>query len=231
MREELAWPLSLFAGFAGTWAGLSTGVPGLAALLATACISALVVGLSNRGRRMRAFACALGGVVGVAGAVLGSTFEGESQVLFRALPGAGLARTELARLFAGSALEPLAGALLHLVPVVAGLALARVTMGVGPVLAATLGVGATSAAVAENAVEFGVAGGHRLLAVVLGWPPGALAEVVGLLALGVAWAGPRGSLPPRSLVVGGWIALGLAALAWAGALPWAAAVGPTIGQS
>ena len=230
LRGELAWPLSLFVGFACTWAGLASGVPGLPALLAAAGLAPLWIGFQNRGEPLRAFVLALGGAVGIGGAVLGAVFEGGAHELFGVLPGARVLRGELAGLL-GEAPAPGLGALLarHAGTLFLALAPARPTRGVAPLLAAALGVGGTAAAVGERALAAGLAGGHRLLALASAWPPGALAEAVAVLALGVLWSRTPRSAAPRLLAVTGGAFAALALAAWALAVPWGRLVGPTLG--
>ncbi|MEW6073195.1 MAG: hypothetical protein AB1726_11475, partial [Planctomycetota bacterium] len=47
---ELAWPLALFAGFAGTLLGVAVPLPGAAAAFATAAFAPLYLRLQARGR-------------------------------------------------------------------------------------------------------------------------------------------------------------------------------------
>lgn len=229
LRDELGWPLSLFAGFGGTWAGLASGVPGLSVLVTTACLAPLVLGLQNRGRGRRALVLALGGVVGAAGAVVGAVLEGGLGEVEPLLPGARAARSGLTSLLAGgSGGAPLARLVRQAGPVLAGLALARATRGLIPLAVALAVATAQAAAVAERAAASGLGGGSRLVPLVVGWPPGALLEVAGLLALGMALGRVPGTPPPSTQLRAGCAALALSPLAWWLAPAWARLVGPAL---
>jgi len=230
LRDELAWPLSLFVGFAGTWAGLASGVPGLPALLAVAGLAPLWIGFQNRGEPLRAFVLALGGVIGIGGAVLGAVLEGGAVDAYRALAGAPALRRELLGLL-GEGPRTGTGMLLlrHGGALALALLLARPTRGIAPLVAAALGAGGTAAAVGERAVAAGLAGGHRLVAIASAWPPGALAETIAVLALGVVWSRTRGTPAPRLLPLTGAAFTALALVSWALSAPWGGLVGPTLG--
>jgi hypothetical protein len=220
-RGELAWPLSLFAGFAGAWAGLASGVPGLALLLSTAAVAPLFLGFQSRGEPKSAFLAALGGALGGAGAVLGAVFEGGAPEAFSALLGSRWLAGQLTGLLDGAPRpRPLLMALQHAGALAIAVSLARPTRGLSA-LALALGLfEAMAAGVGERALAAPRLGGERLLAVVVSWPPGVLAEGLAALALGTCLSIPRGApLPGRLLRLG--IACAAAALvAWALGRPW-----------
>jgi hypothetical protein len=220
-RAELAWPLSLFGGFAGTWAGIELGAPGAAVVLAAGALAPLFLAFQSRGEPKSAFTAALGGSLGSAAAVLGLIFEGEHGTEVPGLLLARLLRNELAGLFA-DAPTPRPGVLIlrHAGALTVAVALARATRGLSALLFALALCGATAAAVGEQALAASDAGAHRLLATVVAWPPGALAEAFAALALGVALSVPRGAAIPRGLMQVGILCAALSVVAWLCARPW-----------
>jgi len=185
---EAAWFLALVGGFAATWAGAMTGVPGVAALLAGAFATFYQAALHRRNAHgaagMAAGAAILGALVGAIGLVLELGPGGAA----RALP--------LAETYVTQAIEPLyradyagrppsgaggPGQLLAAVVVLAvALASARATRSLVPLLAAALvagwlGIaGATAAAVATPGETHVLLSLHSV-------PPWALLQLVGVV--------------------------------------------------
>ena len=229
-RSELAWPLSLFAGFAGAWAGLASGVPGLAALLSTAAIAPLYLGFQNRGEPRSALMAALGGALGGAGAVLGAVFEGGAAQAFPAVLGSRWLADELAALLGGAPRpRPVLLVLWHAGALALAVALARPTRGLSTLCFALALFEAMAVGVGERALDAPRSGGQRLLTAVVSWPPGILAEGVAALALGVCSSVPRGAAPPGRLLRLGIACAAAALVAWALGRPWGRLVARAVG--
>jgi hypothetical protein len=211
----------LLAGFAGTWAGLASGVPGLPLLFSTAAVAPLFLGFQSRGEPKSALLAALGGALGGAGAVLGAVFEGGAPEAVPALLGSRWLGGQLESLLGGAPRpRPLVMVLQHALALAIAVALARPTRGISALCFALGSFEAMAAGVGGHALLEPRDGGQRLLAVVVCWPPGVLAEGLAALALGIALSIPRGAaLPGRLLRLG--IACAAAALvAWALGRPW-----------
>ncbi len=208
LRTELAWPLSIAAGFLGTWLGLVAGVPVVPAALATALYAPFYLRLLRRDRPAVAAATSIAWMVAivftVAGVVLQSSPEAAREGLLFSEP-VRLARLGLTRgSSAGAArstqlaVQALAGLLILL--------LARPTRGVGALFAVALALGAVSGGAADWTARAGGAGGESptdpLAAVLAGWPPGPLFALSGLLLAGVSLADPRRLLPLSELALG-----------------------------
>lgn len=202
---DLAWPLSLVGGFAGTWAGLATGLPGVAAVLATAAVGPLHLAFGRRGDAGAAALVTLGWALGIAGAVVGAVFEGAGAEIGRPLlldlPPVGVPT-----------------AALHLGLFAAALLLARWSRGLGALLLAAGLVGAAAHAAAQAALSAVQAGTHAALAAFSHLPPSLTAEAVAVLmvAAALSGSGPRERdtrTRARPLLLG---ALGLEFLALAG---------------
>ncbi len=216
-RAEVAWPLALLAGFGATWAGLATGVPSVAPILAMLCLAPIHLTLVRLGRPVAAALLGLGGLAGAAGVVVGAVLEGAAEELLPVLPLASILGREIPVLVHG---EPgwqagQAGLLRAAVFVVA-LAGARVSRGLVPLVVAFAAVGATAWGVGRVAAPAVAAGANPIASVLLAWPPQGAAELAALLLCGAALAGGAqdGRERRRSLLVGG-LGLELAALlAW-----------------
>ena len=212
-EPEVAWPLALLAGFAGTWAGLSTGIPGTAAVLATLGFAALHAGLLTRGLGHRAALSTLGWLGGIAVAVAGVSME---QGLPSTITGLPFARVWAALRYDPWLVEggprgvdawPLAGAALALaLPALLTLT-ARLGAGILALLGLALATGAMAGSSGPLAVALVERGWHPLQAVGLSWPPHTLA-VLAASALWISAAAARrpwdaSSADRRSLVLWG----------------------------
>jgi hypothetical protein len=190
-EPELAWPLAIAAGLAGAWLGVSSGIPGAPAVVATALFAPLWAGLHGRERTGLAAAAALGWAAGFSGGAIGTLLEGSGSV--HALPGAGTwARLEvrpwLGGVEPGSPLPSLAAGAAFLA--LAAL-LARPAFGVPALFAAALAVGAVSGGVAEAARAAIGAGGDSLAATLVAWPVPKALQLGGGLLLATGCTGPR----------------------------------------
>jgi hypothetical protein len=83
--------------------------------------------------------------------------------------------------------------------------------------------------VGERALDAPSPGVQRLLAAVVSWPPGVLAEGVAALALGVGFSVPRGAAPPGRLLRLGIACAAAALVAWALGRPWGRLVARAVG--
>jgi len=184
---EIAWPLALVCGFAGTWAGLSTGWPGAAALLGTAALAPLHLAFIKRCQPGAAALLSLGWGLGIAGAVAGSVFEGAGAEVARSLPalswleadsigGAGAATTVL----------------LHLGLFACALMAGRWSHGLGTLLAASLVVAAAALEAAQSALPSVVDGAHAVLGTLAHLPPSLTGEALALLIAGAGLSRPGG---------------------------------------
>lgn len=88
-QPEFAWPLSLAGGFGGALVGLSTGLPGLAAVIAAAVFAPILVRLQVMRRPGTAYLCALAWLVGIVGAMTGFAVENGAEAARAAIPFAG----------------------------------------------------------------------------------------------------------------------------------------------
>jgi hypothetical protein len=214
---EIAWPLAILAGFAGTLGGIWSGLPGMPALLATAAFLPLWGRLVVAGQRTLAFLLGLAWCLGAAGAAGGAVFEldGATRVA-ETLPFG--ARLVAWRLYALSGAGPSTSVLLALsLAAASGLALLALplrgacALGAMAALAQVFGCGA-----ALTSLEAGRAGRDPTLALVLGWPPsevlalGASSAVVAALA-GAGWE-RLGREQRRLLARGASVTLGAIAL-------------------
>ena len=210
-QPEVAWPLSVAAGLAGTWLGLALRLPLVPALLATAAYAPLHLRLLARGSTTAAGATSVAWMVAVVLTVGGVVLDGSPEsargaLLFsdpEALAAYGLARVTHAPTSRSFQLAWLVlGALLILLA-------ARPTRGVGPLLAVALVAGAVSGGAADWTAEAGL-GARRaagdpadsLAAVLAGWPPGPLLALAGLLLASAALADPHRLLPLSELTAG-----------------------------
>lgn len=201
---EVAWPLALAGGFAGTWAGLAAGVPGVAALLATAALVPLHLAFARRGAPGLAALLGLGWVGGIAGAVVGSVLEGSGSAVRDAL------------LFPDPLIEA-AGANaagLHLALFAAVLLAAHWTRGIAALVAASAVGGSAAWVAAERALPAVSEGAAPLLATLYAAPPSLGAEALALVLAAVALAGAGGERERARPLL--WGALGLEILALAG---------------
>jgi hypothetical protein len=224
-RGELAWPLALLAGFGGTWAGLATGLPFAASVIALVLLAPIHLTLVRLGRPGVGAVVALGALVGVIGAVIGAQLEG-------ATPGE-LAPSLVAAPHLGNELKALVGGVggpsgpalaLRAAVFAAAAALSRPTRGIVPLAVALVACGAWALAVGELVAAQVVLGAAPLTAVLVLWPPFLAAELAALTLAGAALA-VGAACPPdrrRSQWLAG-LGLELAALAaWSfAAAPWA----------
>jgi hypothetical protein len=224
-RPELAWPLSLVAGFAAAWAGVAVGEELLEPLVAPALVALFLLPLHHvfldRAQPATAAIVALGGLVGAAGAVLGVVLEGGSPAIGPEVAfGAEVAREVRGLLGDGPAPEPLRTTLIHGAAFALALALGPATRGLAPLLAAAIAVCATAVVVGELAVQSATAGGVPLASVLAAWPPHAAGEVVALLLGWSGLAGLRGGAGgvarrrARALWIGGLALEGAVLLVW-----------------
>ncbi len=182
---EVAWPLAIATGFAGTLLGLSIGLPGAPALLAAAGF-APVFTLQLRHGSGRAALLGVAWCVGIAAAVLGGAVEradlepGPWRAL-GALPLSDLVGAEVRLQAAGQSLDAVAllGRLAW-----AGVALtsARASRGVAGLLLAALAVGAAAGGVAPLVTDAVRAGAAVPLALTHALPVFAIAQASGVLA-------------------------------------------------
>ncbi len=234
-RVELAWPLSLLAGFGGSWVGLLVGVPGAAALgafLAFLPVHNLHCGGGNP--RFSAL-LGLGWAVGILGAILGSALEGGADGIGASLPLSSLfVERGVVAWFGGPGADAAAArAGVWVLP----LLLARPARGLAFLLLFALAVGAAGAGAGWVSARAAGAGVSPLSACALGLSPFLLLEVSGTLAVGLALAEPLPLRPFRAL--GPWrrgaLGLGAAAIALGIVLevtlaePWAAWVDASAG--
>jgi hypothetical protein len=189
--------------------------------LATLALAPLFLGFQGRGEPALAVVAALGGALGAAGAVLGAVFEGRAAEVLPALLGSRILRSELESLlgFTPTA-RPWLYPLRHAGALALAVVLARPTRGLSALFFTLASFEGTAAAVGQRALAASHAGGHRLLATVIAWPPGALAEGIAALALGVALSVPRGAPLPRRQVRVGIACAVVAVAAWVFARPW-----------
>lgn len=186
---EVAWPLSLFGGFAGTWAGLATGFVGVAAGLATAAVAPLHLALVRRGEPGRAALVGLGWGLGIAGAVLGSVFEGAGEELSGVLFGA----RAWAEVAGGGPSGPAMA--LHLAVFAAALLLSRWSEGLAALLAAAFAFASVALLAGERALPEVSHGAHSALATLAHLPLGLTAEAVALVLAGAASGSVAGTVP------------------------------------
>lgn len=224
-RRELAWPLSLAAGFAGTWLGLMVPVPGAAPLLATAAILPLYLWFQERGDARYSTFLALGWLIGSSGAIVGLALENELDlVLDRVLLARWAAEHWIAPwLPRGTAAPPPGGgsamlALLGFSALV--LAVARWQRGLLLLLGIAVLGGAVAGVAAWGADRGARYGLSPLAAAALAWPPFLVVLLGALLSAGGALAEPLPLRPwsswsswrRRALVLGLPLALGAALL-------------------
>ena len=232
-QPEIAWPLALVTGFAGTWGGIAAGIPGLAALLAATLFAPLFGALATRGHGRLAAWLAGGWAFGVAAAIAGCAFESSASRVAALLPGSGLG-WELAVLApargVGGALGPAAVGLGTGLLVAAA---ARPARGVLALLATALVLGAVLGGTARVAVAAAGLGWDAVRATAVSWPPHVLLGLAGCLGLACAVAEPAPLRPlawvqpaRRRLLVVGIALLGAAAVGGVVAAPaWAAWLG------
>jgi len=242
-RGDLAWPLALLAGFGGTWAGLATGAPWAAPLLALLLLAPVHLTFVRLGQPGVAAALGMGALVGVGAAIVGAALEGASSELPSALPLAPWLGSEATRLVAGGdAWRPLRATLFHAAAFGAALATARLSRGLGPLLVAILMVGASALGVGELAARAVAAGGSPLVSLLLAWPPPGVVELAAIALCGAALAGDpaqgdrgqgdRGREGRRALLLGGLLLELAALLAWAfAAEPWGRWAAQALGLS
>lgn len=230
-QPEVSWPLSLFAGFGGTWIGLEVGFPGLAALLATLLVAPLIVVLLGHERgAAAAFACCAW-AFGILIAPVAAVSEGSFAEIAPALP--------LAQRFVDTELGPLAAGVVDLealahdvgrnaVVLLVLLLLSWPTRGLATLLGLAVCLGAVGGGAAWFAEQ---AGSDRLegpfVLGLAGMAPYAVLQALGVLvaALGIAQApSPLPDSPAvrsrRNQILGGLtlLAAGLALHPWAA--PW-----------
>jgi hypothetical protein len=227
---EIAWFLALVGGFAAAGAGAATGVPGLAAVFATAFALGYQALLVRRMAEGTAGLVALAASLGVIVAAIALAGEGGREATLRACPPAGLYRElVLEPLFAGAAGLSLAAPGAAAVSAALLLALARPTHGLAPlfVCMAAAGVLGVSATYGLRGEEVTILAGLEHL------PPWGFLQMAGLLLLQAGLQGHEPLLPldelraPRRRLLGsGGALLGLGLLAEPLlAAPWAAWAG------
>jgi len=212
-RFELVWPLSIVAGFAGTWLGLRTGLPGVATVLALAAFVPLYLAEMRAGQRFHAALLGALWSLGIIGAAVGEALQRPpAEVLAGFAGGAPFVQAELAFRDGGPVLATLSRNAL----IVGGLfVLARPAWGLvslagSGVLAGLLGSVALTCA--GEAVQGGLA---PSLAALAGIPPHLFLALVGV-QLGLAALAEPGLVARepftdlrRALL---WSAVGLAGL-------------------
>ncbi len=87
-QPEVAWPAALLAGFIGTYIGISSGIPAMGALLATAFFAPLYVALLRKGRLRLAAVLAVGWIFAIGASAGGMVLEHAFYEVARAVPGA-----------------------------------------------------------------------------------------------------------------------------------------------
>jgi len=209
-KPEIVWPLSLAAGFAGTWAGLATRVPGVACLAAALLIAPIYGPMLTRGKRTLALFALLGWSLGVLLAIVAVTGEHGTQAAVPFLP---LGATTRQAWTDPGALDALRDLVMALIIVVSF----RPALGLLGLLCLSLGLGALGGAAASAGAGALAAGWDPLAAVAFSVPPHGWALLVGTILLGTLQAessafstpvsGPEA--PPRALL---YVGAGLMAL-------------------
>ena len=228
---EVAWPLALGSGLGGVWAGIESGVVGLAPLLALASFTPLWIALLRDGRGRMAGVLALGWMLALHAGVLALGLERGPEVVLPLLPGADSWRTlGLERWLASSApvlgtAEALALGMLSLV-----LILGRAVAGLPSLALLAWAGGCVAGSAVESAATAVANRADPLSSVLTALASFAVLQLCGLaLALGaLAEPGPApwepGAQPGRRQLV--WIGAGIALLGLLGqvfgAPAWAA---------
>lgn len=205
-HPELGWPLSLAAGFAGTWIGLQTRIPGMAALTATLFFAPIHVRLVSRSRGALATLLGLGWSLGLIAAVVGTALESGLDEVAAAIPGAdAFTRAELRSWITGEGLP--AGesrlALFHSTLALFGMVVAsRFLAGIPALLGAALFLSMIASSDAWLAQEAALRGMSTMTAAVLGLGPHRVLQVAGFLFVWAALAEPTPVWPVSYLEEG-----------------------------
>ncbi len=197
---ELAWPLSIAAGFIGTFLGVQSGFPGAPALIAAAAFSPVFVRLLARRRVGVAFLSSAAWMVGIIAALVGVTVEGDGRMVAEAVP--------LATAFAAAEWSVPDGAVgtafvgdlvRNLVVFVGLLALARPYAGVLSLLLAAYVIDLLGAGVASFAERMAAESWSPSYSAIVGSPPHLVLPLVAALAALCVIAAPGRLLPLSSL--------------------------------
>ena len=210
-RLELVWPLSILVG--GTWLGLRSGLPGLAAALAFGGFAPLYRAQLLARRRPSAALLAVLWILGIVGAAVGEALEGSLAGVLHGLPLAStLARTEIG----GAQASPLATLPRNALLVCGLLVLARPALGLVALAGSALLTGALAGVAASAAVSAVGGGLAPSLAALAALPPHLFLALLAV-QLGAAAVAEPGLTPAesfsdlrRALL---WSAVGLAGIA------------------
>lgn len=205
-HPELGWPISLAAGFIGTWIGLQTQVPGMAALSATLLFAPIHMLLVSRSRGALATLLGLGWALGLIAAVVGTTLEGHLEDVMGALPYAdAFTRSELRIWVTGEGLsagESRLGLFHSALALGLMVAASRFLAGIPALLAAALFLGMIAAGDAWLAQEAALRGQATMMAAALGLGPHRILQIAGFLFVWAALAEPTPVWPLHYLEEG-----------------------------
>ncbi len=225
-QPEVAWALALAAGFAGTWLGIASKLPGLNALVATTLYAPLYLALLRRGRSGLAAFTSVSWCFGIVLAPLAAAHtDSFAAIAPRLLLARPYVDGELGLLVGGSDVDVVGATLRNAVIAIVLIAVARPALGLGTLLGLALGVGTLgggAAWFAERAVERGA---DPVAAALAGLAPFAVIQLLGLLLCAAALADPTplrdlAGTRRRMLVAGGLLLLAGLAIQPAIAAPW-----------
>ncbi|MFT5285799.1 MAG: hypothetical protein ACI8TQ_001967 [Planctomycetota bacterium] len=196
-QAELAWPIALFAGFAGSSLGVASGLPGVGPLAAMILFAPLYLGLIHRNRTGLAALISIGWLAAVGAAAAGAVLDEGFSAIARSCPGSiGLREAEILPWLEGDRSGPASGTFLRNFYVGVGLLLvARHSIGLVSLAGLALCASAIGASVGWFATE--TLSMEPATACILGIPPHHAFSLAGLLLL-VAVLSDRRQLLPLS---------------------------------
>lgn len=230
---EISWPLALAGGFAGTWLGVSLGVPGLGALAAAAAAAPIVGHPLGRGRVGMAAGLLCGWFAAAVLAHVGCAWELGEAAVERAVPGGAAiadAAASMGAVAADASLD-LVGTAVAAVLALGLVLVARPASGFLALVVAAAGSGVLGSAAAVTALRAKAASWDPVSAGLVALPPTLWFTACGALVLACGIAAP-GPLRPLDAVTGrrrllglglGLVLLGLA-LGLVATPAWAAAL-------
>ena len=194
-QAELAWPLALLAGFAGSSIGIGTGLPGVGPLASMMLFAPLYLGLIHRNRTGLAALISLGWLAGVGAAAAGAVLDEGFAAIARSCAGAtGLREVEFLPWLEGDRSGPTNGSFLRNFYLGIGLLLvARHSIGLislAGLAACASAVGASVGWFATEALSM-----EPATACILGIPPHYAFLLAGLLMLVAVLSDRRRLLP------------------------------------